>query len=215
MWLWFAIIVRPIVRFIVGIAVFGRDRLRIDEPVIIVANHNSHLDAVVLMSLLPLRVLPRVRPVAAADYFGRRLITSIVWRWCMNVLAIRRDKVTRQHNPLQAMCEALDAGDSLIIFPEGTRGEPERRSQFQTGIAHLIAKRPHVPVIPAYMRNLGFSLPRGDLVLVPLFCDVFIGKPCHPAGPRQAIMDDLARCFDELAAEAERIRPSTVPPDDR
>jgi 1-acyl-sn-glycerol-3-phosphate acyltransferase len=94
--LWFLFVVRPIVRIVMGVTVFGRDHLRFDSPVIIIANHNSHLDAAVLMDLLPLRRLHTLRPVAAADYFEKQPIRRIVFRHCMNVLPIRRDKVTRE-----------------------------------------------------------------------------------------------------------------------
>ncbi|MCI0676258.1 MAG: 1-acyl-sn-glycerol-3-phosphate acyltransferase [Phycisphaerales bacterium] len=213
--LWFLLIVRPVVRLLIGVAVFGREHLKLDRPTIIIANHNSHLDALVLMDLFPLRALNSVRPVAAADYFTRHPVTNFIWRACMNVLPIRRDKVSKTHNPLKAMIDALDAGQSIILFPEGTRGEPEQLSKFQTGIAHLVAKRPDVPVVPVFMRNLGFSLPRGDLILVPLFCDVFIGRPRHFSGDRQTIMSHVADCFAKLQALAERLRPSDLPEDDR
>ena len=188
MFLWFACLVRPIVRLVIGVAVFGRERLKHDEPVIIVANHNSHLDALVLMDLLPRKCLYRTRPVAAADYFRRHPIRRFIFEKCMNAVPIRRDKVTKSSNPLQAMLEAMDAGCSLVIFPEGTRGEPERLAEFKTGVAHLIHKRPATKVIPVFMRNLGFSLPRGDIVLVPMFCDVYIGKPRRMSGARAEIM---------------------------
>ena len=212
---WFWLIVKPIVHLLIGVAVFGRQHLKLDEPSIIVANHNSHLDALVLMELLPARGLCKVRPVAAADYFEKTAVTNFIWRWCMNVLPIRRDKVTRTHNPLQAMIERLDAGESLLLFPEGTRGEPEQMSKLQTGIAHVLAKRPEVPVIPVLMRNLGFSMPRGDLVIVPMFCDVFIGKPRKLKGERAEVMKQLQKCFDDLKAVADRLRDSEAAEDDR
>jgi 1-acyl-sn-glycerol-3-phosphate acyltransferase len=212
---WFWLIVKPIVHLLIGVAVFGRHSLNLREPSIIVANHNSHLDALVLMDLLPARCLCKVRPVAAADYFEKTRMTSFIWRWGMNVLPIRRDKVTRTHNPLQAMVDRLDAGESLLLFPEGTRGEPERLSKFQTGIAHVLEKRPNVPVIPVLMRNLGFSMPRGNLVVVPLFCDVFIGKPRQLQGQRAEVMRQLQECFDDLIAVADRLRVSEAADDDR
>lgn len=127
----------------------------------------------------------------------------------------QRDKVTRTCNPLQAMIESLDAGQTLILFPEGTRGEPEQLSEFRTGIAHVLAKRPNTPVAPVYMRNLGFTMPRGDLVIVPLFCDVYVGEPRVMSGNRAAIMAQLHEAFEALIAEADALRPAHAPADDR
>lgn len=212
---WFWLIVKPVVRLLIGVAVFGRQHLKLKEPSIIVANHNSHLDALVLMDLLPVRCLCKVRPVAAADYFEKTALTAFIWRWCMNVLPIRRDKVTRTHNPLKAMLDRLDAGESLLLFPEGTRGEPEQMSKLQTGIAHVLEKRPNVPIIPVLMRNLGFSMPRGDIVIVPMFCDVFIGKPRTITGERAEVMRRIQESFDDLMAIAERLRATAAADDDR
>ncbi len=215
MYLWFLLIVRPIARLLIGVSVHGREHLRFTQPTIFVANHNSHLDALVLMDLMRLRDLPRVRPVAAADYFQRGLVRSFIWTQCMNVLAIRRDKVTRTSNPLAAMLEALDAGTTLILFPEGTRGDPEKLGEFKTGIAHVLAKRPHTPVVPVYMRNLGFTMPRGDLIIVPMFCDVYVGEARVIEGGRAEIMQHLTDAFAKLIALADELRPAAAPVDDR
>lgn len=217
LWLWFALIVKPIVRLLIGVSVDGGENLGAIEqrPSVIVANHNSHLDAAVLMGLLPLRTLPRVRPVAAADYFQRGRVRRFIASWCMNALLIPRTDITRSNNPLTMMVEALDAGQSLILFPEGTRGDPERMSALQTGIAHLLRHRPATPIIPVYLRNLGYALPRGEFILVPMFCDVFVGAPRTLGEGREQIMSALTSAFDDLRAEAERQRPSAAPHDDR
>jgi 1-acyl-sn-glycerol-3-phosphate acyltransferase len=215
--MWFLLVVKPIVRLLIGVSVHGREHLAQvgARPAVIVANHNSHLDAAVLMGLLRLRVLPQVRPVAAADYFERSRVRRFIATCCMNALLIPRTNITKSNNPLTLMVEALDAGQSLILFPEGTRGDPERMSTLQTGIAHLLRHRPSTPIIPVYLRNLGYALPRGELILVPMFCDVFVGPPRVMGEGREQIMSALAAAFDDLRAEAERRRPSTAPHDDR
>jgi len=213
--LWFICLVRPIVRLVIGVSVFGRERLNHSEPVIIVANHNSHLDALVLMDLLPRKCLHRTRPVAAADYFQKHPVRRFVFEQCMHAVPIRRDKVTKSSNPLTAVLEAMDQGNSIVIFPEGSRGQPEQMAELKTGVAHLISRRPETKVIPVFMRNLGFSLPRGDFILVPMFCDVFVGKPRCMPGSKPEIMQQLADSFDELRAIAERMRAQDAPEDDR
>jgi 1-acyl-sn-glycerol-3-phosphate acyltransferase len=96
-----------------------------------VANHNSHLDTVVLMTLVPPRLLARLRPVAAADYFLRNRFVAWFALNVMHILPIRRGAAGRA-DPLADLSEALDAGDILILFPEGTRGEPERLGAFKS-----------------------------------------------------------------------------------
>lgn len=211
---WFLLIVRPITRLLIGVAVLGREHFRHQPPAIILANHNSHLDAAILMDLLPLRLLPCVRPVAAADYFEKGRLRRFIWRCCMNVLPIRRDVVSKTHNPLTAMIEAVDAGTTLLLFPEGTRGRPEVLSEFQAGVAHLLRRRPDLAVIPVYMRNLGFSLPKGDFILVPMFCDVYIGPPRTIAGTKDEIMAEIAAAFDHLQRVAEKFRRTAEEEDD-
>jgi 1-acyl-sn-glycerol-3-phosphate acyltransferase len=96
------------------------------------------------------------------------------------------------------MCEVLASGDSLIVFPEGSRGTPEEMAPFQTGIAHLIQKYPQVPVIPVYLKGLGRSLPKGEFIMVPFFCDLVIGTPLFLTGSKEKITDTLETTIQEI-----------------
>jgi 1-acyl-sn-glycerol-3-phosphate acyltransferase len=168
---------------------------------VIAANHNSHLDTMVLMTLLPLALLDRVRPVAAADYFLKNRLLAWFALRIIGILPIRRAPGVSGEDPISVLAEALDRGEILIFFPEGTRGEPERLKEFKSGIARLKERRPDVPVIPVFLHGLGKALPRGEAVLVPFFVDVFVGEPVAWTGEQEGYLDAFRHAIDTLAAE--------------
>lgn len=195
--LFFALGVRPFLVLFIGVRVFGREHLPAQDPFILAANHASHLDAALLLSLFPLRRLWRVRPVAAAEYFGRNLAVSFLSRLLFNILAIPRERITPGNNPLPRLAEALRGGESLIVFPEGTRAAGETLGRFRAGIAHLVERVPGVPVVPVFLKNTGRALPKGEWVPVPFFCEVRIGAPLELAESRE---ENLARLERAVAA---------------
>lgn len=201
--LFFWLVVRPVVLVGLGLNVRHRERLPAEGPAILVANHNSHLDAMVLMALLPTRLLPKVHPVAAADYFLKNRLLAWFSREIVGILAIERRKEARAPgaDPLGPAREALARGEVVILFPEGSRGEPERLSELKGGIAHLALAHPEVPVVPVFLHGLGKSLPRGAFLPVPFFCDVFVGEPMPLLPDRKAYVEELRRRFEALAAE--------------
>ena len=201
----YGILVRTVVLFVLGLNVRHRERLPKKGPAIIAANHNSHLDAMALISLLPLSLLPRVRPVAAADYFlGNPLLA---W-FALNVVGIvplNRTRRDAQEDLLAPVSAALERGEILIFFPEGSRGEPEQLSEFKTGLARIAERRPDVEVIPVFTHGLGKALPKGDWVIVPFFVDIFVGEALHFDGDRAVYMQ---RYRDAMAALANEERHS-------
>ncbi len=200
-WLFYGVFIRLLVLILLGLNARHRERLPAGGPAIIVANHNSHLDTMVLMSLFPLRLLPKLRPVAAVDYFvGSRLFSWFTLR-VIGILPIKRTVSRGDDNPLAPCNDALCKGEVLIIFPEGSRGEPEQLQSFKGGIARLAASNPTVPVIPVFLHGLGKALPKGEALLVPFFCDIFIGEPLEWNGDRRSYMRMLDERMKQLADE--------------
>lgn len=199
-WVFFNLLVRPLVLLVIGLNVRGREHLPDHGPAILVANHNSHLDTLVLMTLLPSHLLARVRPVAAADYFLSNPLLAWFATRIIGILPIERSGRSRR-DPLADMVTALEQGEILILFPEGSRGEPEQLQAFKSGVAHLVKRKPETPVVPLYLHGLGKALPKGEALLVPFFCDVFIGEPLNWHGDGREYMQQLDQSMHALAEQ--------------
>jgi 1-acyl-sn-glycerol-3-phosphate acyltransferase len=199
--IFFALIVRPIILVVIGLNVRRQKELPQDGPAIIVANHNSHLDTVVLMTLLPLSRLRKIRPVAAADYFLKNKLLAWFSREIMGIIPLKRtaDGASLDER-LNGVFQALDRGEILILFPEGSRGEPEKMAKFKSGVAYIAEKYPMIPVYPVFLHGLGKSLPKGEALLVPFFCDVLIGDKLFWNGNSRAFMDHLETSMVGLAS---------------
>ncbi len=196
--------VRPLVLVLIGLNVRFQERIPSEGPAIIAANHNSHLDSLVLQSLFPLRLLDRVRPVAAADYFLRNKL--IAW-FSLNIIGIIPVPRTVRHSegdPLAGCSEALESGNILIIFPEGSRGEAETMDEFKAGVAHLAQRHPDVPVYPLFLHGCGKALPRGEGIFVPFFVDVVAGEPMRWGGDRKEFIQQLRLEIENLAEYCQR-----------
>ena len=146
-----------------------------DRQRIYFANHSSHLDTILVWAAMPPELRRKVRPVAAADYWGKGRVQRHIALKVLNAVLI--DRQTRSSDPLEPLKTALAAGDSLILFPEGTRGTGELPSAFKPGLYHLAKAFPQVELVPAFLDNLRRALPKGSLVPVPLSCVARFGVP--------------------------------------
>jgi len=141
------------------------------------ANHGSHLDFVTLWAALPKELREHTRGVAARDYWGRNAFLRWVSLNLFNALLISREGITREDNPITQMAEAMNAGQSLILFPEGTRSRDGSIGSFKPGLYHLAARVPTAELVPVYLQNLNRILPKGHLLPIPLISTVVFGKP--------------------------------------
>lgn len=198
--IFFLLLVRPFLALVVGANLRHAERLPAHGPAILVANHNSHLDTLLLMSLYPISRLHRLRPVAAADYFMRNRVIAWFALHIMHILPLAR-RPQPGCDPLADIEAALKNGDILILFPEGSRGAPEKRSALKSGVAHLMERQPETPVVPIYLHGLGKALPKGEWLPIPFFADVFIGESLHWQGKRATTMGALEEAFERLEQE--------------
>ena len=170
-----------------------------DRQRIYFANHSSHLDTVLVWAAMPPELRRRVRPVAAADYWGKGRVQRHIALKVLNAVLI--DRQTRSTDPLEPLKAALASGDSLILFPEGTRGTGELPSPFKPGLYHLAKAFPEVDLVPVFLDNLRRALPKGSLLPVPLSCVARFGTPIRlEEGEAKAAF--LVRAGDAVVALA-------------
>ncbi|GMG82051.1 lysophospholipid acyltransferase family protein [Paralimibaculum aggregatum] len=173
------------------------------EQRIYFANHRSNGDFVLIWTMLPPALRARSRPVAGADYWLGSALRRFVIRDVFDAVLVDRSGRAPKGAAIVAMLAALDAGRSLILFPEGTRNAGEAPLlPFRPGLYHLAAARPEIPLVPVWIENLNRVMPKGEVVPVPLICTVVFGEALQlePGEERDAF---LARAAAALAATRE------------
>ena len=221
------------------------------EQRIYFANHQSHLDLVMIWAALPEELRSITRPIAARDYwattpFKRWITTEVfnaiyverggsapapasapvpaapreriepVFEEAMQVDALQRELPLASQPaslpadlppspqpgsaealvPLQPLIEALQSGDSIIIFPEGTRGYTGEPQKFKSGLFTLAQMFPEAVLVPAWIDNVQRVMPKGEVVPVPILCSVTFGEPIRLED------DEERRPFLDRAREA-------------
>jgi 1-acyl-sn-glycerol-3-phosphate acyltransferase len=185
----------------IGCAPFGEKRVYF-------GNHASHADFVLIWASLPPLLRRTTRPVAGADYWEKGAIRRYLIHDVLNGVTIDRGRVNASSDPVGQMAEALAFGDSLIVFPEGTRNTTEEPLlAFKSGIYHLARRCPDVDFVPVWMENQGRVLPKGETVPVPMLCSINFGAPIRIA-EGEAKAEFLGRTREALLALAASVRPA-------
>jgi len=180
-----------------------------DRQRVFFANHTSHLDFILIWASLPARIRKRTRPVAARDYWEsgpiRRYLARKVFR------AVLIDRATpgegADHSPevrgraaIARMVEGLDRENSLIVFPEGTRGSGDEMAEFKSGLYYLWRERPDGELVPVHLENLNRVLPKGEFIPVPMLSRVTFGPPLAWAEgeTKEAFLERARRAVQRL-----------------
>jgi 1-acyl-sn-glycerol-3-phosphate acyltransferase len=142
-------------------------------PMLIIANHTSHFDTVIILSVLPKRIWNRTAIVAAADRMYRERIKGMLHSLRYNAFPITRGGGREALSYSQWL---MHNGWSLLIFPEGKRSRTGELQPFRGGPA-ILALAHHVPILPIHIDGANQILPPGEKYSHPAPVHVTIGTP--------------------------------------
>jgi len=179
-------------RLVTGVRGNWQGCLPARKPRIYFANHASHGDFILVWTVFPSALRSAARPVAARDYWNAGATRRFLARNVFDAVLIDRESTTRSVDPIGQMASALEAGSSLILFPEGTRNMGEEPLlPFKSGLFWLAKRQPEVEMVPVWIENLNRVMPKGEFLPVPFLCTVTFGVPLRlgPGEEKQAFLD--------------------------
>ena len=179
--------------------------LQLKEPVILVANHASHMDTPVILSALPRRLRKRTAVAAAADYFYRNRITAWLASLLFNTVAVDRKGGggTKGGSHLDKL---LEDGWNLLLYPEGTRSRGNGLGRVRRGAAVLAAHH-NLPIVPIRVTGTAAAMPPGAVWpkrlrgRLRLFSrrhrvEVAFGEPIPPLADPAALIERVQSFFE-------------------
>ena len=167
------------------------------EQRIYIANHQSHFDLVLIWAAFPHELRATTRAIAARDYWTKSAFRRWLTTEVFNAIYVSRTRANPEEDPLEPLVDALANGDSLVIFPEGTRSNKGNPQPFKSGIYHLAEQFPHVQLIPTWIDNVQRVMPKGEVVPVPILCTVTFGEPIQ-LRPGESKADFLCRAREAV-----------------
>ncbi len=197
-------LLRPFLKLFFGITVAGKKNLASLDRYIIVANHNSHLDTLLLFYVLPIKHILTTRPVAAEEYFSKSKVFFRLVNYLFRPIWIVRGQEV--DDPLEGMKEALSSGENIIIFPEGTRGVPGQIEKFKTGIGRLAVEYRNIPIIPVFISGAERAFPKKSAIPIPIWNNVTVGPPQIFKGKSKDITSSLEKMIRELSESGTALR---------
>jgi 1-acyl-sn-glycerol-3-phosphate acyltransferase len=199
--------------------VFGREVFKhLPPPVVLVANHSSHLDTPTILRALPLKWRQRTAVAAAADYFYKRRAVAQFVALVFNTVPISRRGGGIGNGSTEHVDKLIDQRWNLLMFPEGTRSRDGRLGKMRSGAA-VIAQQHNIPIVPIFVKGTHDAMPPGrnwPKRLKRRFLsrrhrvEVHFGDPIW-AGPDEHRNDVMERVRAFLEAEAGNGRPPGAP----
>lgn len=191
------IFLRPFLKLLFGVNVAGKKNIASLDQYIIIANHNSHLDTPLLSFTLPVKHILKTHPVAAEEYWSQSKVMFKLVNYLFRPIWIVRDQ--KVDDPLKEMREALNSGQNLIIFPEGSRGIPGQIGKFKTGVGRLAVEYRNIPIVPVFLSGPEKAFPRKSALPVPIWNNITIGPPQMFEGDTRDITSSLEKMIRELS----------------
>jgi 1-acyl-sn-glycerol-3-phosphate acyltransferase len=197
---------RPVMNVYTRRRATGRDKLsRIKGPVILVANHTSHIDTPVILAALPRKLRKRTAVAAAADYFYRNKLVASLVSLIFNTVPMERKGGGLGKQATDHLDRLLDEGWNLLVYPEGTRSRSGGAGRVRRGAA-VLAKRHKLPVVPIRVSGTRAVMPPGRFWPKRLHgrvlskrhrVQVSFGEPIKPADDAGAVIDRVQRFFEQ------------------
>jgi 1-acyl-sn-glycerol-3-phosphate acyltransferase len=189
--------------------VFGREVFdRIPHPVILVANHSSHLDTPTILRALPLKWRQRTAVAAAADYFYKKRAVASAVALIFNTVPLLRQGAGVNNGATEHVDQLIDQRWNLLMYPEGTRSRSGKLGKMRSGAA-AIAQAHDIPIVPIYLKGTHAAMPPGrnwpkrrHLLSRRHRVEVHFGQPIWPGRdePRHEVMDRVRSFLEDEAS---------------
>jgi 1-acyl-sn-glycerol-3-phosphate acyltransferase len=199
------VVLRPILNYYTRRRTSGRDNLsRLKAPVILVANHVSHLDTPVILAALPRRFRKRTVVAAATDYFYRNKLVATIVSVVFNTVPMDRKGGGLEKESAGHVDRLLDRGWNLLVYPEGTRSRHGNTGRLRRGAA-VLAARHRVQIIPIRVSGTRDAMPPGRFWPTRLrsrngtkrhSVDICFGDPITPTEDVHAVIKSVQHFFD-------------------
>lgn len=196
----FNILLRFYLNIAHGLKVEGLENLKSGGPFIFTPNHSSHFDMISIIGSEPTEMLHKSFAVGAKDYFFNKSWKAYLVRVLMNAMPF--DRKGRVDESMNRCREALAAGGSLTIFPEGTRSPDGRLQPFKQGVGQLLAAHPKALAVPVFIDGAFAIMPKGSKFPGAGNLTIRYGKPIS--------FRDLPSEADSYKKIAERLREEVV-----
>ncbi|CAL7906638.1 lysophospholipid acyltransferase family protein [Fusobacterium necrophorum] len=193
--LFYGSLVKFLCHFIIGREVEGKEILPEKGPAILIANHNSHLDALMILSLFPRNQIRNIYAVGAKDYFFRNPILSFFSKHFIGVIPL--DRKVKKEEILNPIYTAIEEGKILLIFPEGTRNLKGTISPFKNGISKIAQKYPELAFYPIVLSGLRRVLAKNEKIMVPFISHIYIKSAEFYHSERHEFMDRIFQIFSQ------------------
>jgi 1-acyl-sn-glycerol-3-phosphate acyltransferase len=188
----------------------GRDALdAVKGPVILVANHASHMDTPVILAALPRKLRKRTAVAAAADYFYRNRLIATFVSLVFNTVPVDRNGGGMGKRSPGNLDKLLDQGWNLLVYPEGTRSRTGGRGRIRRGAA-VLAARHNLPVVPIRVSGTSKAMPigrfwpkrlRNRLISSRHQVSISFGDPIQPTEDPNTLIDLVQKFFESGPTE--------------